>query len=190
MEHVLVRAPPCFLPHQGVSAVQWKDRIDMFDNYLLALDSEDFNSASKKAILLNGLGSEAQRLFKYMPVATDNGAQIADENREARLGLNNGFAKETNVVLARYKFYTQPKRVGESIDEFVSRLRELSVKCHFGGMCEEIIRDQLMVQCKRRKIQERLWAVKNPSLKDAIKMAKVVEESELCMKEMGKHASG
>ncbi|KAJ1130693.1 hypothetical protein NDU88_009043 [Pleurodeles waltl] len=49
-----------------------------------------------------------------------------------------------------------------------------------------MIRDQLMVQCKSRKIQERLWAAKNPSLRDAVDMAKVVEELELCMKEMGR----
>ena len=99
------------------------------------------------------------------------------------------FAKEGNIVLQRYKFYTQPKLQHESIDEFVSQLRTLSVKCKFGQMTNELIRDQLIVQCKDRKIQECLWAAKNPNLKEAIDMAKVIEQSQMCMRELNKQDS-
>ncbi|XP_078537652.1 uncharacterized protein LOC144823205 [Lissotriton helveticus] len=78
------------------------------------------------------------------------------------------------------------QRAEESIDDFVARLRELSVKCNFGAIADEMVRDQLIVQCNNKKIQERLWAAKNPSLKNAIDLAKVVEQSELCMKELHK----
>ncbi|KAJ1144677.1 hypothetical protein NDU88_010974 [Pleurodeles waltl] len=47
-------------------------------------------------------------------------------------------------------------------------------------MTEELIRDQ----CRKRKIQERLWAAKDPSLQEAIDMAKVVEELQRCMREL------
>ena len=53
-------------------------------------------------------------------------------------------------------------------------------------MTDELIRDQLIVQCRDKKVQERLWAAKNPSLKDAINMAKVIEQSQLCMRELNK----
>ncbi|KAJ1126725.1 hypothetical protein NDU88_005131 [Pleurodeles waltl] len=104
--------------------------------------------------------------------------------KEAVKRLENRFAKEFNLVMARYKFYAQPQHEHESIDDFVARLMELSVKCRFGNMTEELIRDQLIVQCKDKKIQERLWAVKDPTLTEAIGMAKVIEESQLCMKEL------
>lgn len=60
----------------------------------------------------------------------------------------------------------------------LSLLRELSTRCQFGPMAEEIICDQLIVPCKSRKMQERLWAARNPTLKEAIAKAKMVEESE------------
>ncbi|KAJ1172024.1 hypothetical protein NDU88_003880 [Pleurodeles waltl] len=88
--------------------------------------------------------------------------------------------------MTRYKFYTQPQAEHETIDEFVARLRELSVKCRFGNMTEKLICDQLIVQCREKKIQERLWAAKDPSLMEAIGMAKVIEESQRCMKERNK----
>ena len=53
-------------------------------------------------------------------------------------------------------------------------------------MTEELIRDQLIVQCGNKKIQERLWAAKNPTLKEAINIAKAIEQSEMCMKELQK----
>ncbi|KAJ1180000.1 hypothetical protein NDU88_005228 [Pleurodeles waltl] len=54
----------------------------------------------------------------------------------------------------------------------------------FGTMAEELIRDQLIVQCRDRKIQERLWAAKNPTLQEAVDLAKVIEESQRCIKEL------
>ncbi|XP_069061966.1 myb-related transcription factor, partner of profilin-like [Pleurodeles waltl] len=130
-------------------------------------------------------GSEGQHVIKYLPKAVDQyGQPIDDVFLEVRLRLELRFAKTENVVMQRFMFYTQPQREGESVDEFVTRLRELSVKCRFGAMTEELIRDQLIVQCRSKKMQERLWAAKDPKLKDAIEIAKVVEESEFCMKQM------
>ncbi|KAJ1155019.1 hypothetical protein NDU88_007755 [Pleurodeles waltl] len=57
-------------------------------------------------------------------------------------------------------------------------------------MTDELIRDQLIVQCRSKKTQERLWAAKNRSLKDAITIAKIVEESKICMREINKKGGG
>ena len=103
---------------------------------------------------------------------------------EAKQRLHIRFAKEENIVLSRYKFYTQQQQENETINEFVTNLRELSLKCKFGQMTEELIRDQLIVHCKCKKTQERLWAAKNPTLKEAIDIAKVIEQSQSCMKIM------
>ena len=53
-------------------------------------------------------------------------------------------------------------------------------------MTDELIRDQLIVQCKDKKIQARLWAAKNLSLKEATDMAKVIEQSQTCMIELNR----
>ncbi|KAJ1172515.1 hypothetical protein NDU88_004361 [Pleurodeles waltl] len=113
-----------------------------------------------------------------------NDQPMDDVFKEAIKRLENRFAKETNLVLATYKFDTQPQDHHESIDDFVSRLRELSVKCRFGTMTDELIRDQLIVQCCDKKILERLWAAKDPTLQESIDLAKVMEESRRCIKEL------
>ncbi|KAJ1135425.1 hypothetical protein NDU88_001865 [Pleurodeles waltl] len=151
------------------------------------MDGQHFSPAREKAILLSALGNEGQRIFKYLPpVFGPNGQLMDDIYKEAVKRLENRFAKEVNLVMARYKFCTQPQHEHESIDDFVARLRELTVKCRFGNMTEELIRDQLIVQCKDRKIQKRLWATKDSTLMEAIGMAKVIEELQLCMKELNR----
>ncbi|KAJ1183281.1 hypothetical protein NDU88_000106 [Pleurodeles waltl] len=171
--------------YPGVPTLPWEDWIEMLENYIVALDGQGFSSLRKKAILLSTLGCEGQRIFKYLPPSMGpNGQPMDDVFKEAIKRLENRFAKETNLVLARYKFYTQPQDFHESIDDFVSRLRELSVKCRFGTMTDELIRDQLIVQCRDKKIQERLWAAKDPTLQEAIDLAKVIEESRRCIKEI------
>ncbi|KAJ1131236.1 hypothetical protein NDU88_009575 [Pleurodeles waltl] len=118
--------------------------------------------------------------------AGPNGQPMDDVFKEAIKRLKIRFAEEANLVLARYKFYTQPQDHHETINDFVSRLRELSVKCRFGLMTEELIRDQLIVQCRDRKIQERLWAAKDSTLQEVIEIAKVIKESQRCIKELEK----
>ncbi|KAJ1146728.1 hypothetical protein NDU88_012989 [Pleurodeles waltl] len=145
-------------------------------------EQEVFRCRRARSIRVQRPGKEGQHLFKYLPeYVNEDGTHIEDVFLEAKLRLKKSFSKETSVVLCRYKFYTQPQSMYESIDDFVSRLRQLSTKCQFGSMSDEMIREQLMGQCKSKKIQERLWAMKNPSLRDAIEVAKIVEQSEYYM---------
>ena len=179
--------PPFFLIDPGQPLVPWEEWIEVFENYLVALNAQEYPAERKKAILLSVLGREGQRIFKYLPnILLPSSQEQLDVYTEAKQRLQVRFEKDTNVVLTRYKFYTQPQRNGECIDDFVTRLRELSLKCQFGSMCDEMIRDQLIVQCYNRKIQERLWAAKNPTLKEAVALAKVIEQSEYCMNEIQK----
>lgn len=185
--HISVVPPPNFLAQPGPPSIPWEDWIVMFENYLDALDGQDFSAKRKKALLLSTLGKEGQQIFRYLPQALQaNGQTMPDEYKEAICRLEARYATEENLLMNRFKFYMQHQKQCESIDEFISRLRELSIKCKFGVMTDELIRDQLIVQCKNKKIQERLWAAKNPKLKIAIDLAKVVEQSEGCMKELEK----
>ncbi|KAJ1129808.1 hypothetical protein NDU88_008173 [Pleurodeles waltl] len=137
------------------------------------------------------IGKEAHHIFKYLPeICNDDGQPSGDVYEEEKLRLEKRFAKEENIVMSQYKFYTRPQKEGESLEDFISSLRELSVKFKIGPMTDEVIRNQLIVQCRSKKTQERLWAAKNPSLKDAITIAKIVEESEICMQEINKKGGG
>ena len=95
-----ISPPPPFLSEPGMSqSLEWEDWLDIFDNYLMALDGQEFSPACKKALLLNTIGREAQQVFKYLPIALRaDGQPMADVYTEARQRLTVRFAKEVNLV--------------------------------------------------------------------------------------------
>ena len=58
--------------------------------------------------------------------------------------------------MSRYKFRQRSQQAGESVIQFVMVLRELATFCSFGGLCEEMIRDQLIEKTSMNQIRERL----------------------------------
>ncbi|KAJ1164129.1 hypothetical protein NDU88_004574 [Pleurodeles waltl] len=54
--------------------------------------------------------------------------------------------------------------------------------CSFGPITDEMIRDQIIVHVRSRRIQEQLWVMGDPKLQDVINTAKALEQSEKWMK--------
>ncbi|KAJ1206202.1 hypothetical protein NDU88_001611 [Pleurodeles waltl] len=105
-----------------------------------------------------------------------------DVFKEALMRLENRFKTTPSIALNRFKFYTRIQHSEETFDEFLTALRGLSVHCNFGEMTDEMIRDQIIVHVKSRKIQEHLWVMGDPKLQDVISTAKALEQSEKWMK--------
>lgn len=55
--------PPPFLATPGPASVPWRQWKLAFLNYLEAIGGEDLTQRRRKAILLNALGLEGQRIF-------------------------------------------------------------------------------------------------------------------------------
>ncbi|KAJ1209047.1 hypothetical protein NDU88_004426 [Pleurodeles waltl] len=56
--------------------------------------------------------------------------------------------------------------------------------CSFGPITDEIIRDQIIVHVRSRRIEEQLWVMGDPKLQDVINTAKALEQSEKWMKSL------
>lgn len=111
-----IAPPPQCLSKTGDPPIELEEWLDIFDNYLEALDELALRPSRKRARLLNALGKEGQHIYKYLPPL--EGQLELDVYEEARKKLEIRFIKERNVVM-KHKFYTQPQRSGESLDEFV-----------------------------------------------------------------------
>ena len=73
--------------------------------------------------------------------------------------LDGYFTPQVNVHYERHLFRTMTKLITETVDQFVTRLREKANCCEFGEATDENIRDQLIEKCSssqlRRKLLER-----------------------------------
>ena len=93
------------------------------------------------------------------------------------------FGEKVNVTLERHKFFTRIQGRQESVLSYVAVLRGLANLCEFGALNDSLIKDQVTRCTNSTKIQEKLLA-KNPSLQEAIEIARSVEHTAQCIKEL------
>ena len=88
-----------------------------------------------------------------------------------------------NLPFERHLFRKMEQAQNETVDQFVSRLRQKAISCRFGNI-DEAIRDQVIEKCRsmhlRRKFLEKSG---NILLKDLQDVARAFEAVDLQMKE-------
>lgn len=172
-----------FLQNPGKLAQQWDKWYDSFENFLIAIDTDKFNTKRKRAILYSNLGLEGQEVFTSLPEISSVGqGEGWNEYQEAITRLKNTFSEQPNILLERFNFNKRNQLTYESVEEYISALRILATKCNFGPSIDISIRDQFVFGCNAKKIQERLLSYRDPTLSEVIDMAKAIERSILSSK--------
>ena len=130
--------PEVFLAVPGEPAVPWTRWLTGFNAYIDALGFSDAELPDKRktALLVHLLGTEGQRVLGALGSATT----FADT---AKL-LTDHFSGKQRVLIRRYRLRKRHQRPGESIQTFVADLRELARACEYGGLHDQMIRDQLI----------------------------------------------
>lgn len=167
-----VPMPACFLPTVGEPAIPFSTWKKIFQNYLLVIGArgDAWPDARLRAVLLHCLGTEGQRLFYTLP----NGGTTYDE---AMAALDAHFTPRVNVVAARHKFRQRAQRIDETVSQFIAELRHLAVDCQFGGMEDEMLRDQLIERVFLAAVRDRLLLESELTLDRASELALQVESA-------------
>ena len=113
-----------------------------------------------RSLLLHSAGSVVQDLFADLtnPEAAAPPARDNDFTKAARM-LNAHFQAEPNPVYERYQFRQLHPRSGESVTQFVVRLRQQARFCDFKAVTDDMIRDHIVatisnVELKKKLLQE------------------------------------
>ena len=69
-------------------------------------------------------------------------------------------------------FNTATQNFGEKIDDFVQRLRELSKSCEYGTLCDDLVRDRIVLGTSDNDLRLRMFREKALTLHKAISMAR------------------
>ena len=177
-----LQPPPSFLPTPGSPSMPWKQWKGMFENYSLAAGANKFNDDRRRALLLHCLGAEGQRVFHTLPPSSTSGDSTPSATEqcsysEALARLDNHFTPALNVVAERYRFRQRGQRHDESVEDYISSLRSLSLTCEFGDMRDEFIRDQLVEKTNCGRIRERLLTEPKLTLQSAMTIARQMESA-------------
>ena len=132
-------------------SVRWKRWKRAFNLYVASKGVT--NECQKIALLLHSGGMELQEIY-YTLVPED----IETTFDDCLAALDNYFKPKVNVPFERHVFRQMQRIEGETIDQFVCRLRQKAISCDFANV-DEAIRDQIIEKCKdsrlRRKFLEK-----------------------------------
>ena len=137
----------------------------------------------KVALLLHTGGADFQEL--YYTLIPEGEEKSLEESFEV---LDDYFVPKINVPFERHLFRQMSQVAGETVDQFVCRLRQKAITCDFPNV-DEAIRDQLIEKCGNAKLRRKFLEKANTNLKDLQDIARAFEAVEIQMKSLEQSGS-
>ena len=123
-----------FLDNPGSMPVPFSQWLSQFDVYLLATGLQKKDNATQLAVLKHSLGVEGQRIFATLP----GSSSVTTVTGAVEL-LRAHFEPRHNMIAQWVKFITLEQRSNQSVNDFVSSLREQAALCDFGELHDRMI---------------------------------------------------
>ncbi len=141
--HIAANIPP---PSPMNMNGDWSDNWDLFraefEDYALVMGLAEKTMEVQAATLRSVMGPECRHVYRHNLNLT--AAQQGDVKTILE-SLDAYFKPAKNVIYERYVFGCCKQEEGESIDNFVTRLREKAATCDYGGLKDEMIRDKRII---------------------------------------------
>ncbi|KAK7104470.1 hypothetical protein V1264_019182 [Littorina saxatilis] len=173
-----VPAIASFDPNGDSSKVgqEWKRWKRGFQVYLGARGETP--DEQKKALLLHTAGMEVQDVFETVP---DSENKNYTQTLEA---LDEKFAPQMNESYERHVFRSMSQEESETVDQFITRLRQQAKNCGFDDKLDENVRDQVIHGCKSSKLRVKLLEKKELTLKTLADTARAHEAAQKQARQM------
>ena len=165
---------------EGDWADNWKIWKQRWDNYCIITGLNSQPEDYKCAILLHTIGIEALRLYNGMKFSAGE-----DRNKMADIlaKYDQHFLGQTQVFFERFQFNHRDQASGESIDEYLSVLRNMAKTCGFCDcMRDLLIMDCLLLGISDDKTRQELLSTHDLTLNKAIEICRGMEAASLHMK--------
>ena len=157
---------PCFDLNSDVTNLgsRWEKYIRRFKNLLVAIDVKD--DARKKALLLHYVGEKVQDIFETF---VNHDKSTFPEMKKA---LTEHFQPKRNLSYEVFNFCKANQHEDETVDQFASRLRELSD-------VERELKSQIELGATNKKVRRYAFRSPDLTLEDLLLFARTLEHTEL-----------
>ena len=150
-------------------AENFTEWIERLEQWFIANDVAQ--AAKKRAVLLSNIGARGYKLIRSLSQNDPTSRSYADLKRLMIEHLH----PKPNEIAQRYIFYKRDRRAGESVKDYIAELRKLSEHCNFGHNLQESLRDRFVCGLNDEKVQQRLLATSELTLKVAVDTATAME---------------
>lgn len=151
---------------------RWEKWLGRLENFFVAFDIKD--DTRKRAMLLHFAGESVSDIFNTL---SDTGEE--KDYKKAKDSLTKYFLPTKNTEFEVYKFRQARQSDSETLDIFVTRLRQLAKYCQFADIDKEI-KSQIVQGCSSAKLRKTV--LKDSSL-TLTKILDIGRTNEFCDKE-------
>lgn len=165
----------------GPRWTRWLSAFELFADGKGLILGQNVNDATKqrrRALLLHHAGTDVQDIFSTL----ENTGTVTEYDA-AVAALNAYFVPRLNTALARQSFYQITRNTGETIQQFVTRLRQAAKDCVFGVDGDNQLRDAVLSKCGSDYIKRKLLE-EGTELTPTLEIAMQCERVELQMSAM------
>lgn len=171
---------PTNMKLEGNLAENWNKFKQKYFLYLEATEKMAKPDKLKVALLLTSMGEECIDIFNSFKLI----AEDAENFNTVIKHFDEYFEPKKNTVIARYKFFNCKQQENESIDSFVTNLKNLAKECSFDTQEESLIRDLLIIGIRDLSVKEKLLIDSELNLTKAIEYCRAKESSDKQIKLM------
>lgn len=152
LEMPLIGSMEAFIPGEDFEA--YEDRLMQY--FLINEVQED----KKVPLFITVMGGETYKILKSLSSPT---APSALKFSEIVNTLKQHFKPKVNKRAERFKFSKSNQEQGESISEFIVKLKSLAQSCEFGTFLDDALTDKFIVGLRSEEIQQEL--LQHPDVK-------------------------
>ena len=130
----------------------WRYFQDSWNNYIIATYLKSSDADVIVATLLSVIGKECYQVYMHLPMTEA-------ERKDYKIilkKLSDYFEPKKNTIYERYVFNSTVQEPNDSFDAFVNRLRKNASSCNYGNLCDEMIRDRIVIGLQDNQQRARL----------------------------------
>ncbi|KAJ8974596.1 hypothetical protein NQ317_005541 [Molorchus minor] len=158
----------------------WKLWIQKFKNYLIASEANVKSEELQCAQLLQFIGDEGFRIFNTFKLEKEEKNKLKPLIRE----FEKYFQPKTNLVYERHKFLTRKQLEGESVQQFITDLKNKVKSCQFKELEDSLVCSVLIMGLIDDKLRGKLLESEELILIKAVHMCLAAEETKKQVQEM------
>ena len=154
---------------------KWKLLKQLYKHYNILCRISDQDKEFQISSFLNCVGPVGLRIYNTLPfLAAEN-----KEDVETVMKKFDGYIiGEVNVTYERYVFNKRAQQIGESIEDYISVLRNLAITCGFCDcLGDSLIRDKMILGVSDNNVRKLLLQKRHLSLKECIDICRSAEST-------------
>ena len=152
----------------GAIAQRWRKWIKRLENLFVAAAIGD--KKRQRALLLYYAGEEVSEIFDTLP---DTG----EDFETTKTKLNEYFDPKKNVEFEIYTFRQAKQSLGETMNSYHSRLRQLAATCEFNDIDKEV-KSQIIQSCTSQRLRRKALRDSTMTFEALLAEARALEVSE------------